>query len=112
MHQNNPEAHIHHAISGRCVPWRACVTRRSPVSPGKEIWTRPRKRMDEAPEETRGDGMEIRRKRGDTRPGPREWFTGLPYLLRVLRPRLAAELGEQVAAKFFTVNPARAFSWA
>jgi len=37
---------------------------------------------------------------------------GLPYLLRVLRPRLAAELGEQVAAKFFTVNPARAFSWA
>jgi phosphotriesterase-related protein len=37
---------------------------------------------------------------------------GLPYLLRVLRPRLAAELGEQVAAKFFTANPARAFSWA
>ena len=37
---------------------------------------------------------------------------GLPYLLRVLRPRLAAELGEQVAAKFFTVNPPRAFSWA
>jgi len=30
----------------------------------------------------------------------------------VLRPRLAAELGEQVAAKFFTANPARAFSWA
>jgi len=37
---------------------------------------------------------------------------GLPHLLRVLRPRLAAELGEQVAAKFFTANPARAFSWA
>ena len=37
---------------------------------------------------------------------------GLPYLLRVLRPRLAAELGEEVAAKFFTANPARAFSWA
>ena len=37
---------------------------------------------------------------------------GLPYLLRVLRPRLAAELGEDVAAKFFTANPARAFSWA
>jgi len=37
---------------------------------------------------------------------------GLPHLLRVLRPRPAAELGEQVAAKFFTVNPARAFSWA
>jgi len=37
---------------------------------------------------------------------------GLSYLLRVLRPRLAAELGEQVAAKFFTANPARAFSWA
>ena len=37
---------------------------------------------------------------------------GLPYLLRVLRPRLAAELGEDAAAKFFTANPARAFSWA
>ena len=37
---------------------------------------------------------------------------GLSYLLRVLRPRLAAELGEQVEAKFFTANPARAFSWA
>jgi hypothetical protein len=37
---------------------------------------------------------------------------GLPNLLRVLRPRLAAELGEQMAAKFFTANPARAFSWA
>ena len=37
---------------------------------------------------------------------------GLPYLLRVLRPRLAAELGEEMAAKFFTANPARAFSWA
>ena len=37
---------------------------------------------------------------------------GLPYLLRVLRPRLAAELGEEMAAKFYTANPARAFSWA
>ena len=33
-------------------------------------------------------------------------------MLRVLRPWLAAELGEEVAAKFFTANPARAFSWA
>ena len=37
---------------------------------------------------------------------------GLPYLLRVLRPRLAAELGDAVAEKFFVRNPARAFSWA
>lgn len=36
---------------------------------------------------------------------------GLPYLLRVLRPRLAAELGDAVAEKFFVRNPARAFSW-
>jgi phosphotriesterase-related protein len=35
---------------------------------------------------------------------------GLPYLLRVLRPRLAAELGEDVAEKFFVTNPARAFA--
>jgi len=37
---------------------------------------------------------------------------GLPYLLRVLRPRLAAELGDEVTDKFFVRNPARAFSWA
>ncbi len=37
---------------------------------------------------------------------------GLPYLLRVLRPRLAAELGDAVAEKLFVRNPARAFSWA
>jgi phosphotriesterase-related protein len=38
---------------------------------------------------------------------------GLPYLLRVLRPRLAAELGADVTDKFFVHNPARAFavSW-
>jgi predicted metal-dependent phosphotriesterase family hydrolase len=29
-----------------------------------------------------------------------------------LRAFAAAELGEEVAAKFFTGNPARAFSWA
>lgn len=38
---------------------------------------------------------------------------GLPYLLRVLRPRLVAELGGDIAEKFFVRNPARAFaaSW-
>src|SRR5690348_8167540 len=36
--------------------------------------------MGEAPEETRRDPMEIRRKRGDTRPGPREWFTGQVWM--------------------------------
>jgi 5-phospho-D-xylono-1,4-lactonase len=35
---------------------------------------------------------------------------GLPYLLRVLRPRLAAELGEDVAEKVFVTNPARALA--
>jgi hypothetical protein len=33
-------------------------------------------------------------------------------LVRDVLPRLAAELGEDAAAKFFTANPARAFSWA
>lgn len=36
---------------------------------------------------------------------------GLPYLLRVVRPRLVASLGEEVAEKFFVHNPARAFAW-
>jgi 5-phospho-D-xylono-1,4-lactonase len=34
---------------------------------------------------------------------------GMPYLLRALRPRLAAELGEGVTGTFFVSNPARAF---
>ena len=35
---------------------------------------------------------------------------GLPYLLRVLRPRLEAELGHEVTDKFFVTNPARALA--
>jgi phosphotriesterase-related protein len=37
---------------------------------------------------------------------------GVPYLLRVLRPRIAAALGEDAAAALFVRNPARAFAWA
>ena len=38
---------------------------------------------------------------------------GLPYLLRVLRPRLAAELGDAGRRRSSSPrNPARAFSWA
>jgi predicted metal-dependent phosphotriesterase family hydrolase len=33
---------------------------------------------------------------------------GMPFLLRSVRPRIAAELGDPVANKFFTQNPARA----
>ncbi|MGI5336333.1 phosphotriesterase family protein [Streptomyces sp. CA-181903] len=35
---------------------------------------------------------------------------GMPYLLRVLRPRLAREFGEDFADRLFTGNPARAFA--
>ena len=48
--------------------------------------------MGEAPEETRGDGMEIRRKRGDTRPGPREWFTGQVWMDEIATAQTHAEL--------------------
>jgi 5-phospho-D-xylono-1,4-lactonase len=39
---------------------------------------------------------------------------GLPYLLRVLRPRIERELGADVAGQIFVHNPARAFAadWA
>lgn len=39
---------------------------------------------------------------------------GAPYLLRVLRPRLVRELGEEAADAVFRANPARAFAavWA
>jgi phosphotriesterase-related protein len=35
---------------------------------------------------------------------------GLPYLPRVLRPRLARALGEEAARTVFVGNPARAFA--
>lgn len=35
---------------------------------------------------------------------------GMPYLLRVMRPRIVRDLGEAVAAKIFLGNPARAFA--
>lgn len=35
---------------------------------------------------------------------------GMPYLLRVLRPRVERELGSDVATKIFVTNPARAFT--
>ena len=35
---------------------------------------------------------------------------GVPFLLRVLRPRIASALGEAAAAAIFTANPARAFA--
>ncbi|MFI0737541.1 phosphotriesterase [Streptomyces sp. NPDC021100] len=35
---------------------------------------------------------------------------GMPYLLRVLRPRLTREFGEEFAGRVFTRNPARAFT--
>jgi 5-phospho-D-xylono-1,4-lactonase len=35
---------------------------------------------------------------------------GMPYLLRVLRPRIVRDLGEAVAEKIFMANPARAFA--
>ncbi|MEU6170349.1 phosphotriesterase [Streptantibioticus parmotrematis] len=36
---------------------------------------------------------------------------GMPYLTRVLRPRLVERLGEEAAHVVFTANPARAFAW-
>lgn len=35
---------------------------------------------------------------------------GMPYLLRVMRPRIVRDLGEAVAEKIFVDNPARAFA--
>ncbi|GAA4632577.1 phosphotriesterase [Actinoallomurus vinaceus] len=35
---------------------------------------------------------------------------GMPYLLRVMRPRIVRDLGEDVAEKIFVANPARAFA--
>ncbi|MCO6007211.1 hypothetical protein NE236_19710 [Actinoallomurus purpureus] len=35
---------------------------------------------------------------------------GMPYLLRVMRPRIVRDLGEAVAEKIFVENPARAFA--
>lgn len=35
---------------------------------------------------------------------------GMPHLLRVLRPRLVREFGQDIADGFFTANPARAFA--
>lgn len=35
---------------------------------------------------------------------------GVPFLLRVLRPRVERQLGAETAAAIFTTNPARAFS--
>ena len=35
---------------------------------------------------------------------------GMPYLLRVLRPRIRRDLGDVVAEKIFVTNPARAFA--
>ncbi|GAB3957822.1 phosphotriesterase [Actinoallomurus acanthiterrae] len=35
---------------------------------------------------------------------------GIPYLLRVMRPRIVRDLGEDVAEKIFVANPARAFA--
>jgi 5-phospho-D-xylono-1,4-lactonase len=35
---------------------------------------------------------------------------GMPFLLRVLRPRLDAELGTDLTGKIFVDNPARAFA--
>ncbi|MBY8880626.1 phosphotriesterase family protein [Actinacidiphila acidipaludis] len=35
---------------------------------------------------------------------------GVPFLLRVLRPRIASALGEEAAEAIFTGNPARAFA--
>ncbi|GAA0347021.1 hypothetical protein NE235_10130 [Actinoallomurus spadix] len=35
---------------------------------------------------------------------------GIPYLLRVMRPRIVRDLGEAVAEQIFVANPARAFA--
>ncbi|MGI5348500.1 phosphotriesterase family protein [Streptomyces sp. CA-250714] len=47
---------------------------------------------------------------GDTVTATARAETGVPYVTRVLRPRVARELGEQVARQFFVGNPARAFT--
>jgi phosphotriesterase-related protein len=51
---------------------------------------------------------------GDTTSAPGRAATGggpgLPYLLRVLRPRIVAALGEEAAHAVFVDNPARAFA--
>ena len=47
---------------------------------------------------------------GDTTTATARGAPGMPFLLRSVRPRIAAELGADVARKFFEHNPARAFS--
>lgn len=51
-----------------------------------------------------GDNV-VASSRASTGGGP-----GIPYLLRVLRPRIAAALGEAAADAFFVANPSRAFA--
>lgn len=47
---------------------------------------------------------------GDTVTATARAETGVPYVSRVLRRRVAAELGEDLARKIFLANPARAFA--
>ncbi|WP_326687658.1 phosphotriesterase [Streptomyces sp. NBC_01795] len=47
---------------------------------------------------------------GDTVSSAARAETGAPYVTRVLRPRLARELGEDLARRIFVANPARAFA--
>jgi predicted metal-dependent phosphotriesterase family hydrolase len=47
---------------------------------------------------------------GDTTTAAARGAPGMPYLLRVLRPRLGRELGEELAEDVFVRNPARAFA--
>src|SRR5260370_36146014 len=42
--------------------------------------------MNAAAEATRRAPMEIRRKRADTRPGPRDWFTGQVWMDEIATP--------------------------
>ncbi|NSC24192.1 phosphotriesterase [Streptomyces albus subsp. chlorinus] len=47
---------------------------------------------------------------GDTVTATARAETGVPYVTRVLRPRVARELGEEFARRVFVDNPARAFA--
>lgn len=47
---------------------------------------------------------------GDTVTATARAETGVPYITRVLRPRVARELGEAAARQLFVDNPARAFA--
>jgi phosphotriesterase-related protein len=47
---------------------------------------------------------------GDTVTATARTETGVPYVTRVLRPRVARELGEEVGEGIFLHNPARAFA--